>query len=62
MLFAYPLLIIMRLLVLSAICALAFLSVVKADNPVGHPIAVVPGILGSSLHAFVPSLFFPFVS
>jgi len=41
----------MRVFVLSVVCALALFSLVKATNTVGHPIAIVPGIIGTALHA-----------
>lgn len=40
----------MNFFVLAFVCALTFFSFVKADNAVGHPIAVVPGIIGTALH------------
>jgi len=33
------------------VCALTLLSLVKADNAIGHPIAIVPGIVGTMLHS-----------
>jgi len=41
----------MKGFVLCFVCALTLFSLVKAWNKVGHPIAVVPGIIASSLHA-----------
>jgi len=41
----------MKAFVFCFICALTLLSTVKAVNTVGHPIAVVPGIIGTALHA-----------
>jgi len=41
----------MKVFVVCFVCALTLFSVVKARNSVGHPIAVVPGIMGTILHA-----------
>jgi len=43
-------------LVLSAIWALTLLALVEATNKVGHPIAIVPGIIGTSLHAIAKNI------
>jgi len=41
----------MKVFILCFVYALTLLSLVKAVNTVGHPIAVVPGIIGTALHA-----------